>query len=99
MAPRPAASVPSQARAQGPRVGTGTGDAAPGPGPGAGGGGGGSGDGGETVLATSSMSCDTSVAASHSVLPGWLAVTLQMPALTMVTVAPETVQTPGVVLA
>ena len=44
-------------------------------------------------MATSSMSCDTSVAASHSVLPGWLAVSLQVPALTMVTVAPETVQT------
>ena len=44
------------------------------------------------------MSCDTSAAGSHTVLPGWRAVSVQVPGLTMVTVVPETVQTPGVAL-
>jgi hypothetical protein len=45
------------------------------------------------------MSREASAAATHSALPGWLAVSVQVPSPTMVTVVPETVQTPGVVLA
>lgn len=40
---------------------------------------------------------DTIAAASKAVLPAWLAVTAQVPALTSVTVVPLTVQTLGVV--
>lgn len=45
------------------------------------------------------MSCATSVAGIHRASPGWLAVTVQMPSPAIVTLLPETVQMPGVVLA
>ena len=51
------------------------------------------------ALADNAKLCATATAALKSILPNWLAVMVQLPALLNVTTAPETVQTAAVLVA